>query len=167
MSTVRRTTKKRKHRPEILRMKRAARNLGIPWREVTAERDRLRAQELEERGPADALHRAAAVYWGGEGAAPFWRGFFRRKFAKLIADGGDCTSVPGFDMFVGQHFRSGGEETNADCVTNGWTCDDVWELLIEERPPLLDVIVHYEQAIRNVLGVTAPAATYDLTSTPF
>ncbi len=114
MASVERTGRRRKsrakrpHNPELLRCKRAARALGIPWGAVTAERDRLRRVELEEREQADSLHRAAAVYFGGKGAAPFWRGFFRRKFAKLIAEGGDYTSVPGFDLFVAGYYRSKG-----------------------------------------------------------
>ena len=141
---------RRKHNPELLRLKRAARALNIPWRSVTAMRDGLRRSEVEEREQADSLHKAAAVFWGGQGALPFWRGFFRRKFAKLIASGGDCTSVPGFDDFVAQYFRAGGEEINADCVTDGWSTDDVWALLVEERPPLRDVWELYDQALRTI-----------------
>lgn len=143
--------KRRKHNPELLRCKRAARALKIPWSSVTAERDRLRRIELEERESADALHRAAAVYFGGRGAAPFWRGFFRRKFARLIESGGDYTSVPGFDLFVADYFRPAGdmsnEAVNADDVTAGWSCDDVWELLTTERPPLRSVWELYSQAV--------------------
>ncbi len=151
---LRKSRAKRPHNPELLRCKRAARALGIPWGAVTAERDRLRRIELEEREPADALHRAAAVYFGGEGAAPFWRGFFRRKFAKLIADGGDYTSVKGFDLFVAGYYRPAGdmssEAVNADSVTNGWSLDDAWELLIEDRPPLRSVWELYDQAVRTL-----------------
>ncbi len=146
--------KRRKHNPKLLRCKRAARALDIPWSDVTAERDRLRSLELDEREQADSLHRAATVYFGGDGAAPFWRGFFRRKFAKLIAAGGDYTDVPGFDLFVSQHFRPVGdmssEAVNADSVTEGWSADDAWELLIEDRPPLRSVWELYDQAVRTL-----------------
>ena len=160
MASVDRTGRRRKsrakrpHNPELLRCKRAARALGIPWGAVTAERDRLRRVELEEREQADSLHKAAAVYFGGKGAAPFWRGFFRRKFAKLIAEGGDYTSVPRFDEFVAGHFRPAGdmlaEAVNADDVTGDCTCDDAWELLIEDRPPLRSVWELYDQAVRTL-----------------
>ncbi len=150
----RKSRAKRPHNPELLRCKRAARALGIPWGAVTAERDRLRRVELEEREQADSLHKAAAVYFGGKGAAPFWRGFFRRKFAKLIAEGGDYTSVPRFDEFVADQFRAGGEEINGESATNGWTCDDVWELLIEDRPPLRSVWELYDQAVRTLAAQT-------------
>ena len=157
-ATRRKSRAKRPHNPELLRCKRAARALGIPWSAVTAERDRLRRVELEEREPADALHRAAAVYFGGKGAAPFWRGFFRRKFAKLIAEGGDYTSVPGFDLFVAGYYRPAGdmssEAVNAGDVTNGWSPDDAWELLIEDRPPLRSVWELYDQAVRTLAAQT-------------
>jgi hypothetical protein len=146
--------KRRKHNPELLRFKRAARALNIPWSEVTAERDRLRREELDEREHADAIHKAAAAYWGGPGAAPFWRGFFVRKFGRIIRDGRDYGSVPGFDQFVAEHCRARdgvvGEELNHESVTNGWSCDDVWDLLTTERPPLRSIWEHYDQAIRRL-----------------
>jgi len=142
--------KRRKHNPELLRCKRAARALGIPWGAVTAERDRLRRVEIDDREQADSLHKAAAVYFGGAGAAPFWRGFFRRKYAKLIEAGGDYTSVPRFDEFVRGHYAQGGEDVNGDQLCNGWTCDDAWELLTEERPPLRSVWELYDQAVRTL-----------------
>ena len=114
--------------------------LNIPWQLVTSERDRLRREEIDEREQADSLHRAATEYFGGAGAAPFWRGFFRRKFAKLIASGGDYCSVPRFDEFVADFYSTG-----------EWTCDDAWELLIEERPPLRSIWELYDQAIHNII----------------
>lgn len=113
-----RTAKKRKHNPEILRMKRAARNLGIPWREVTAERDRLRAQELQLRADDDDVRREAWTMLVGQQAAPFWRGGFQRKFAKLLRDGGDCDQVRGWDE-VCQQLR------NVCPSVNEWTSGDI------------------------------------------
>ncbi len=159
MPTLSRRRQRRKHSPELLRLKRAARALNIPWRDVTAERDRLRRAELDEREPADALHRAATLYFGGPGARPFWRGFFARKFRKLIASGGDYTTVRGFDSFLAEY------ESDNNCGDIGpaylnagresWTCDSAWELLIEDRPPLRSIWEHYDEAIRriNALGV--------------
>jgi hypothetical protein len=154
MATVTRKAKRRKHSPELLRMKRAARALNIPWSHVTAERDRLRREELDEREYADSIHKAAARYWGGEGAAPFWRGYFLRKFGKLIREGGDYTKVPRFDEFVAQHFSPNdvlGEQLNHDSTTNGRTCDDAWDLLTDERPPLRSIWEHYERALFNII----------------
>jgi hypothetical protein len=162
MASIQRATKQnkktrskpRKHNPELLRFKRAARALNIEWSQVTAERDRLRREELDEREHADSLHKAATTYWGGEGAAPFWRGFFRRKFDKLIRSGGDYTRVPHFDEFVADHCADRsvvGEALNGEHTTSGWTCDAVWELLIEDRPPLRSIWEHYEAAIYNII----------------
>ncbi len=159
MRTVSR--KRRKHNPDILRMKRAARNLSIPWREVTAERDRLRAHELELRADDDEVRREAWTMLVGQAAAPFWRGGFQRKFAKLLRDGGDCDQVRGWDE-VCQQLRS-------VCPSvSEWTSGDIWDLVTSDYPPLRDIMEHYENAIRNVLGVTsAPVAAYDPNETPF
>jgi hypothetical protein len=165
--------KRRKHHPELLRCKRAARALGIAWSDVTAERDRLRREELEEREQADSLHKAATAYFGGNGAAPFWRGFFRRKFAKLIASGGDYTSVKGFDEFV-QQFEGVTDHTGAyvNAGAEVWSCDGAWELLIEERPPLKSIWEHYERAIVELstlkfLDGQIVQAVVSSSSTPF
>ncbi len=42
------------------------------------------------------------------------------------------------------------EAVNADDVTGDWTCDDAWELLIEDRPPLRSVWELYDQAVRTL-----------------
>jgi hypothetical protein len=168
-------SKRRKHHPELLRCKRAARALGIAWSDVTAERDRLRREELEQREQADSLHKAATEYFGGMGAAPFWRGFFRRKFAKLIASGGDYTSVPKFDSFV-QQFEGVADHTGAyvNAGAEVWTCDYAWELLIEERPPLKSIWEHYDEAIRRINAsglfdtqLAAAVESFTSSSTPF
>jgi hypothetical protein len=127
--------------------------LNIVWGDVTKLRDHLRAQELAEREHADGLHRAAAVFWGGQGAANFWRGYFLRRFGKIVREGRDCTAVPRFDEFVAQHCRTHGEAheaANYDAGGQGWTADDVWELLTTERPPLKPIWDHYEAAIKLI-----------------
>jgi hypothetical protein len=163
ISRKRKSGKRRKHSPELLRFKRAARALNIPWSQVTAERDRLRREELDKREHADSLHKAATQYWGGSGAAPFWRGFFRRKFDKLIRSGGDYTKVRQFDEFVAQHFCPNDvlrESLNHDSITNGRSCQDAWELLIEDRPPLRSIWEVYEEAIYNIIqGKAGESAT--------
>lgn len=157
---MRTPNKRRKHNPEILRMKRAARNLGIPWREITAERDRLRAHELQLREDDDLIRREAWSMMAGDQAAPFWRGAFQRRFAKLLREGGDVDQVRGWDE-VCQQLRS-------VCPSvSEWTSGDIWDLVTSDYPPLRDVMEHYETAIRNVLGVTAPVSTYDHSDTPF
>jgi hypothetical protein len=80
-----RTAKRRKHNPTILRYKRAARALGLAWRDVTAERDRLRAHERLLREDDDTIRREAWIMCAGEQAAPWWRGAFQRKFADYCA----------------------------------------------------------------------------------
>lgn len=158
---MRTPTKRRKHNPEILRMKRAARNLGIAWRDVTAERDRLRAHEILLRADDDEVRREAWTMLVGQQAAPFWRGGFQRKFAKLLRDGGDCDQVRGWDE-VCQQLR------NVCPSVSEWTSGDIWDLVTSDYPPLRDVMEHYENAIRNVLGVTsAPVASFDHDDTPF
>lgn len=158
MKTLRK--KPRKHNPQILRMKRAARNLGIPWREITAERDRLRAHELQLREDDDLIRREAWAMMAGKQAAPFWRGAFQRRFAKLLREGGDVDQVRGWDE-VCQQLRS-------VCPSvSEWSSGDIWDLVTSDYPPLVDVMEHYETAIRNVLGVTAPVSTYDHSDTPF
>jgi hypothetical protein len=163
VTSKRKSGKRRKHSPELLRMKRAARALNIPWSQVTAERDRLRREELDDREYADSLHKAATLYYGGQGALPFWRGFFRRKFDKLIRSGGDYSKVRGFDSFVAEHWRPNdvvGEQLNGEYVTNGRTLDDAWELLIEDRPPLRSIWEVYEEAIYNIIqGKAGESAT--------
>lgn len=160
MPTVKKRQTRRKHNPEILRYKRAARALGISWCDVTAERDRLRAHERLLREDDDTIRREAWAMYAGEQAAPWWRGAFQRKFAKLLREGGDCDQVPGWDELC-QQLRS-------ICPSVAeWTSGDIFDLVCSDYPPLVDVTEHYENAIRNLLGVTQAPASFDYSDTPF
>ncbi len=163
--TKRRSKAKRLHNPEILRMKRAARNLGIPWREVTTERDRLRAHELTQRADDDEIRRQAWILCAGQSAAPFWRGGFQRKYRVLLRSGGDCDSVRNWDETC--------QELRSVCpqVAN-WSSEDIWELVTSDYPPLADVMIHYTNALaRLAMGLATDDGLYADTSrfnqTPF
>ena len=160
MATVRKRQTRRKHNPVILRYKRAARALGLAWRDVTAERDRLRAHERLLREDDDTIRREAWIMCAGEQAAPWWRGAFQRKFAKLLREGGDCDQIDYWDELC-QQLRS-------VCPSvSEWTSGDIFDLVCSDYPPLLDITEHYEQAIKNLWGVAQAPAAYDFSDTPF
>lgn len=146
MASVERTGRRRKsrakrpHNPEMLRMKRVARNLGISWGDVCKSRDALREAELETRRDHDDIRRAAWIMVAGEAAAPFWRGGFQRKFKKLLRDGGDCDQVSGWDE-VCQQLRS----VCPQC--SEWASEEIWSFVCSDYPPLLSVDVHYRNAV--------------------
>jgi hypothetical protein len=163
--TKRRSKSKRLHNPDILRMKRAARNLGIPWREVTTERDRLRAHELTMRADDDGIRREAWIMVAGQAAEPFWRGGFQRKYRTLLSTGGDCDSVVGWDETC--------QQLRGVCPSVAeWSSEDIWELVISDYPPLADVMIHYTNALaRLAMGLATDDGLYADTSrfnqTPF
>ena len=162
---MRTANKRRKHNPEILRMKRAARNLGIPWREVTAERDRLRQHELMLRADDDEIRRQAWILCAGQSAEPFWRGGFQRKYRVLLRSGGDCDQVLNWDETC--------QELRSICPqVASWSSGDIWELVTSDYPQLADVMVHYNNAIaRLAMGLATEdglhADTSRFNSTPF
>lgn len=144
---------KRPHNPEMLRMKRVARNLGISWSDVCKSRDALREAELAARADADGIRREAWVMVAGAAAGPFWRGGFQRKFRTLLRDGGDCDQVKGWDE-VCQQLRS----VCPQCEE--WSEGEIWEFVVSDYPPLLAVDVHYRNAValltRDVLTDDVP-----------
>lgn len=137
-------TKRRKHNPEILRFKKAARALGLEWRAVCAERDRLRELELDLRRDDDDIRRYGWILYSGAAAEPFWRGGFRRKFGSLMASGGDVDSIPRSDDLA--------QELRAICPQcASWSTEDIWDLLLSEYQPIKPITEHYEGAIYNLM----------------
>lgn len=145
--------KRRKHNPEMLRMKRVARNLGIEWSEVCRSRDALREAELEARRDNDEVRRVAWTLAAGALAEPFWRGGFQRKYRKLLREGGDCSQVLNWDETC-QELRSICPQVSE--LDSG----EIWELVCSDYAPLLPMEVHYRNAValltREVLTDDVP-----------
>lgn len=140
--------KTRKHSPDILRMKRAARALGIEWSAVCRERDRLREIEREQRREDDDMRRYGWELYAGPAHGAFWRGAFRRRFGRLIASGGDIDSIPRADDLA--------QELRAVCPQcAAWSTEDIWSLLLSDYQPILPIIEHYQTALDNLyFGLT-------------
>lgn len=145
--------KRRKHNPEMLRMKRVARNLGISWSDVCKSRDALREAELAIRHDDDEVRRVAWGLVAGHAAEPFWRGAFQRKYGKMLRDGGDCDQVKNWDE-VCQELRSICPQVSE--LDSG----EIWDLVCSDYAPLLPMEVHYRNAValltREVLTDDVP-----------
>ena len=153
MKAKRKPAKRRKHNPEMLRMKRVARNLGIPWSDVCRSRDMLREAELEARAPMDEVRRVAWGLVAGGAAEPFWRGAFQRKFGKMLRDGGDCDQVKNWDETC--------QELRSICPQVGeLDSGEIWELVCSDYVPLRPIEEHYRNAValltRDVLTAEVP-----------
>jgi hypothetical protein len=158
MATIqrKRAPGKRKHHPELLRAKRAARALNVPWEAVTRERDRLRQNELDKRGHLDEARQAA---WGSfialnrwsASQAAWWRNGFQRVFRKRIARGSDFTIIPRYDEIADSVRESCPEFSGHDEAA-------IWEFLLsdyEERKPIWE---HYEHAILRCAAAMLPVS---------
>lgn len=149
----RRRKAKRPHNPEMLRMKRVARNLGIDWSDVCKARDQLREAELAARADNDQIRRVAWELVAGQAASPFWRGGFQRKYRKLLREGGDCDRVVNWDETC--------QELRSICPQcQEWDSGEIWEFVCSDYPPLLPIDVHYRNAValltREVLTDDVP-----------
>lgn len=147
---------KRKHSPELLRIKRAARALNIPWARVTRERDRLRQNEVDQRGHEDEARQVAWSYWiarnGWNRAAqmPWWRNGFTRLFGKKIAAGADYLAIRFADEIAGVVRESCPEFTE-------WSEGDIWDFLLSDYLPRRPVWEHYQHAILRLAAAQLPS----------
>lgn len=138
----------RKHNPEILRFRRIARALDIPWKEVVAEKNRLADLEQEQRQASDeARHCAWFAHCKLNGWAdthiPFWRAGFQRAYGKRFAKGADYTIVPQYDQ-IADSVRSQVPEFSA------WETEDIFEHLLSEYNQQTPVITHYSNALADL-----------------
>jgi hypothetical protein len=146
---------KRKHNPDLLRAKRAARALNLTWASVTRERDRLRQNQLDQRGHADEARRRAWEFWvvraGWNPATqfPFWRNGFIRLFGRKIAAGADYCAIRFADE-TAETVRCNVPEFSE------WSTDDVWEFLLSDYPPRESVWPLYELAICRLAAAKLP-----------
>ena len=76
---------------------------------------------------------------------------------------GDVLGSPGDSLEVVLTGEKAGLWTDRADGNNG----DIFDLVCSDYPPLVDVTEHYENAIRNLLGVTSAPASFDLSDTPF
>lgn len=161
----RRSKREKLHNPAMLAVKKAARALGVTWADITAERDRLRAADIETREWSEDARKAAWAYWlhrsgRAKSGEAFWRNGFQRAFAKRLAQGGDYTKIRFYDEIARAAVSAAPELTE-------WSLDEIWEMLLADYKPRADVGDLYETALANVLlGRQRVTETYDQ-STPF
>lgn len=150
-----RSITKRKHNPELLRAKRAARALNIRWADVTRERNRLRQNELDQRGHEDEARKVAWGLWlklsgWSESHKAFWRSGFQRVYGAKLAAGADCDSIRHHDVVA--------ETVRQNCPEfSSWETGDIWDLLLGEYPPLRPIWEHYQTALLRLAACQLPA----------
>ena len=141
-------TQRRKHNPEMLRAKKFARLLGVPWSVVVEQRNKLQAIEREQRVADDEARQAgwhAFVHFHGwsDSCLPLWRCGFQRQYGSMMARGGDITNIPRHDEIAGS--------VRSQCPSfTDWSTEDIWELLLSDYPPLRPVGEHYRNAVALV-----------------
>lgn len=145
MSTVPRARRKRKHNPEILRMKRVARAAEVPWSEVCKLRDMFIAQELETRERDDEARKVgweSFCHWNGWSAGHkfFWRSGFQRYFARRVNNGRDYTIIPHYDEIADSVRAQLPEFLEIE------TCE-IYTLILSYYPKRGNVINHYGNAL--------------------
>ena len=147
----------RKHNPEILRFKRIARAIGIPWREVCQERDRLTRLEREQRQSEDEARKTAWIAhnrlngWATSHDS-FWRNGLYRAYRRRIERGADYTSIPHYDEIAASVREQLPEYREAETA-------EIFELLLGEYVGLRPVTVHYSNALAGL--AMAELATAD------
>ena len=140
--------KKRKHNPEILRFRRIARALDIPWREVCQEKDRLAKEESMGREDNDYARQCAWIAHNTlNGWSPshnkFWRVGFRRNYGRRIATGSDYTSIPQYDLIA--------DAVREECPEyREWETADIWEFLLDDYLAPRPVTDHYSNALASL-----------------
>ena len=165
---------KRKHNPEMLRAKRIARAVGIPWAVVTKRRDELREKERASRFYADSARETAwaahnRLNGWGESHNSYWRSGFDRYYGKRLANGSDYTCVPRYDEIADAVRESHEEWSNAELC-------DVWDFLLSEFEPLQPIEAIYQTAMGQLcyeyldgesLGTLREARAERFDETPF
>ena len=148
MATIPKKRAARKHNPEILRFRKIARAIGVPWEEVCSLRDSFRDIEAESRYAEESARQAGWIAhcrlngWSEKHHA-YWRGGFLRYYAKRIAKGCDHTSIPHYDQIAASVREQCAEWTGADTA-------DIFEMLLSEYEPRQPATAHYSNALAQL-----------------